>query len=45
MLAQLTMNIIKHHQKVEMNAAFLIGANEMMHLFLLKILPTVLIVL
>ena len=37
------MNIIKHHLKVEMNAAFLISANEMMHLFLLKILPTVLI--
>ena len=43
MLARLTMNIIKHHLKVEMNAAFLISTNEMMLLFLLNILPTVLI--
>lgn len=33
---------LTHHLNREMNADFLISANEVMHLHLLKILPTVL---
>lgn len=33
---------LTHHLNIEMNADFLVGANELMHLFLLQILPTAL---